>query len=254
MFLADTHIHHYLPEFSQDRETLIEQAINDGINKFYLPNIDSTSADSMIQLSQKYPEHCFPMMGLHPCSVKNDFEEELKIAENYFAKETFYGIGEIGLDLFWDKTFFEQQQQAFIIQCQWAVQKNLPVIIHSRNAFEECVAILEKMSPMPRGIFHCFSGHAEQARKAIDLGFYLGIGGVLTFKNSGLDKVITDIELKHLVLETDAPYLAPAPYRGKRNVPAYLKLVAEKLALVKNCSIEKVAEITSQNALTIMGR
>lgn len=248
MKITDTHIHLYLPEFGNDREFIIDKAIAAGVDRFFLPNIDSSSIESMLKLSEKYPEHCFPMMGLHPCSVKENFEEELKIVEEYFSKEKFYAVGEIGLDLYWDKTFFEQQKEAFTIQCQWAVDKNLPVAIHTRNSFEEAISLLKEMPKIPRGVFHCFSGNAEQAKEAIDLGFFLGIGGVVTFKNSGLDKVMENIDLKHLVLETDAPYLAPEPHRGKRNEPFYIKLVAEKISLIKNIPVSEVSEITSENA------
>ena len=249
MILTDTHTHLYAAEFDNDRKQVVENAIASGVKKFFLPNIDSTSVEAMLSLCHAFPDNCFPMMGLHPTSVKENFEEELALVKEWLGKRKFYGVGEIGIDLYWDKTFFAQQQIAFDTQIKWANEFSLPVIIHSRNSFNEIVEILENNSnSKPKGIFHCFSGNNEQAEKAIALGFKLGIGGVLTYKNSGLDKAIADIDLKHLVLETDSPWLTPAPHRGKRNESSYIAFVAQKLAEIKNISVEEVAETTTRNA------
>lgn len=254
MFI-DTHTHLYSEEFNTDRATMIERAIASGIHKFYLPNIDSSSIEGMLSLEKTYPGICMPMMGLHPCSVNERVEQELKTVEEWLNKREFSAIGEIGIDLYWDKTFFEDQKTAFKIQIDWAIKFNYPIVIHCREAFDEIYDILFAYRILPKGIFHCFSGNLEQAQKIIALNvFKLGIGGVVTFKNSGLDKVVEQTDLKHLVLETDSPYLAPVPYRGKRNESAHLIKVAEKIAELKQTSIEKVAEITSANADEIFGK
>ncbi|HVA97815.1 MAG TPA: TatD family hydrolase [Bacteroidia bacterium] len=255
MIFTDTHTHLYAKEFDIDRNQLIENAIQKGVQRFFLPNIDSTFITDLLQLKNNFPENCFPMIGLHPCSVNENYVQELAIAANYLSKEKFIAIGEIGIDLYWDKTFFSQQQFAFRTQIEWAKKWNLPIVIHSRNSFDEVYEILSETNDNKlKGIFHCFSGNVEQAKKIIALGnFKLGIGGVLTFKNSGLDNVVKEIDLEHLVLETDAPYLAPTPHRGKRNEPSYLVLIAEKLAAIKNCSVEEIAEITTQNSKIIFG-
>jgi len=254
MNITDTHIHLYAEEFDKDRGDLIEQAQKTGINRFFMPNIDSTSIVKMMDLQHKYPGICFPMMGLHPCSVKENYKEELKTVEEWLSKEHFYAIGEIGIDLYWGKTFIKEQEFAFKKQIEWAHQYKLPIVIHSRDSFNEVYqCLLDMKSHEPRGIFHCFSGTVEQANKVIDLGFYLGIGGVVTYKNSGLDKVVEAIDLKHLVLETDAPYLAPTPFRGKRNQPDYILNVAEKIAEIKETTVQDVALITTQNAMKVFG-
>lgn len=253
MFI-DTHTHLYAEEFNADRPQMIRKAISCGIKKLYMPNIDSTSIDGMLQLEKEYPDNCFAMMGLHPCSVNDKVEEELKIVEGWLEKRKFCAIGEIGIDLYWDKTFFAQQQMAFWQQIDWALKYNYPIVIHCREAFNEIFEILESYSTLPKGIFHCFSGNLEQAQKIISLNtFKLGIGGVVTFKNSGLDKVVEQIGLEHLVLETDSPYLAPVPFRGKRNESAYLVQVAERLAAIKNVTIAGLAEVTTKNAQEIFG-
>ncbi len=254
---TDTHTHLYLPEFDSDREALLQSAFEKNIRRFFLPNIDSSSIDSMLHLSRKYSGKMFPMFGLHPCSVKENFEEELKIVEKCLKENKFFAIGEIGIDLYWDKTFVKQQEIVFRKQIDWAVEYNLPIVIHSRNSWEEIYNILIEIrneGKRVRGIFHCFSGTAEQAKKIIELGnFMLGIGGVVTFKNSGLDKVVEQIDMKHIVLETDAPYLAPAPFRGKRNIPEYLIHIAKKIAEIKNLSLQEVEEITTANSKEIFG-
>lgn len=250
--LIDTHAHLYAKQFDDDRESMLERAKTSGVERFYLPNIDSTSIDGMLELEAKHPETCFPMMGLHPCSVKENYEEELAIVEEWLFKRPFCAVGEIGIDLYWDKTTLPQQIIAFRRQIGWAKQLDLPIIIHARDSTEEILEVLEmEKSENLRGIFHCFGGTVEQANRIVDLGFYLGIGGVLTFKKSGLDKTMQEIDLKHVVLETDSPYLAPTPYRGKRNESSYLRLVAEKLAGVKNIPFTEVAAITSANARKI---
>ncbi|MGZ3883883.1 MAG: TatD family hydrolase [Bacteroidia bacterium] len=253
MFI-DTHTHLYSEEFNADRPQMIRKALSCGVKKLYMPNIDSSSISGMMALEKEYPEHCFAMMGLHPCSVNATVDEELRIVEDWLSKRKFCAIGEIGIDLYWDKTFFTQQQMAFRKQIDWALQYSYPIVIHCREAFDEIFEILDSYSKLPKGIFHCFSGNAEQAQKVISLNaFKLGIGGVVTFKNSGLDKVVEQLDMKHLVLETDAPYLAPVPFRGKRNESAYLVQVAEKLSVIKRISIAEVAEITSRNAAEIFG-
>lgn len=254
MLLTDTHTHLYSAEFEIDRKQVIERAIAAGVKKLFLPNIDSSSIEGMMELCTQFPENCFPMMGLHPTSVKENYEEELAIVKEWLGKYKFCAVGEIGIDLYWDKTFFTQQQLAFETQIKWANEFSLPIVIHSRNSFNEIVEVLQKnKNENPHGIFHCFSGSKEQAEQAISLGFKLGIGGVLTYKNSGLVQAIADIDLKHLVLETDSPYLTPVPHRGKRNESGYITLVAQKLAEIKNISVDEVAEITTANAKEVFG-
>lgn len=258
MILVDTHAHLYAEEFDADRDQMLANAMAKGIQKFFLPNIDSRSIGVMKELVQKYPSHCFAMMGLHPCSVKETVEEELALVKEHLFSEKFCAVGEIGIDLYWDKTFIVQQKQAFRTQIQWAIDLKLPISIHCRNAYDEIYEILQEFCAPHKdnalkGIFHCFSGNTEQAKQITDLGFYLGIGGVVTFKNSGLDKVVQAMELNQLVLETDSPYLAPTPHRGKRNESAYIALIAQKIAEIKNCSIEQVAEQTSLNAKHVFG-
>lgn len=249
MNITDTHTHLYAEEFDVDRNLLIADAISKGVKKFFVPNIDSNSVEGMYRICNDFPENCFPMMGLHPCSVKADFMEELRKIEKEFSKRKFYAVGEMGIDLYWDKTFYKEQQQAFVIQCEWASEKKLPIVIHSREATGEVIDLFKKHSNLHvSGIFHCFSGTLEQAQEIIDMGFYLGIGGVVTFKNSGLDKVVEKIDLKHLVLETDAPYLAPVPFRGKRNEPVYILNVLKKVAEVKNVTEAEVIRVTAENA------
>ncbi len=249
MSLIDTHTHLYAEEFNADRKNLIEKAIANGINKFYLPNIDSSSIGAMLDLEKQFPSHCFAMMGLHPCSVNASWQKELESVKNWLEKRKFLAVGEIGIDLYWDKTFFEEQKTAFRQQIDWALQYNYPISIHCREAFDPIYEILSSYKILPKAIFHCFSGNLEQANKVLALGdFKLGIGGVITFKNAGLDKVVEQIGLEHLVLETDAPYLAPVPFRGKRNEPGYILEVAKKIAQIKNLSMDEVAKITSQNA------
>lgn len=253
--LTDTHTHLYLGEFDPDRDALISEAKVAGVERFFLPNIDSSSFEMMLTLEKKYPANCFAMMGLHPTSVKENWKQELEAVEKKLGERKYSGVGEIGIDLYWDKTFLKEQQEVFRRQIKLANHYKLPVSIHSRESFEEIYSILiETKKEQPCGVFHCFTGNTDQANRAIELGFYLGIGGVVTFKNSGLDRTLSGVHLKNVVLETDAPYLAPAPHRGKRNVPVFLKLVAEKVAAVKNVSVEEVADITTENSKKIFGK
>jgi TatD DNase family protein len=252
MTLIDTHTHLYAKQFNSDRDDMIQRAVDSGVEKFFLPNIDSGSIEGMLALEDKYPERCYAMMGLHPCSVKENVAEELALVESWLRKRPFCAVGEIGIDLYWDKTFFEQQKEAFLQQVRWAKALELPIVIHSREATDIIIELLqEERDERLRGIFHCFTGTEEQAKSIIDLGFLLGIGGVVTFKNGGLDKVVANLDLKDLVLETDAPYLAPAPKRGKRNESAYVRLVAEKVAAVLQRPFTEVAEQTTANALAL---
>lgn len=252
MSLIDTHTHLYAEEFDNDRQDAVKRCLDKGITRLYLPNVDSGSIDGMLALEEAFPENCFAMMGLHPCSVKENVEEELGIVKQWLDKRRFAAIGEIGIDLYWDKTFIGQQVHAFKTQIDWALAQQYPIVIHCRDAFDEIYEVLRSYSTLPKGIFHCFTGTPEQAQKIIGLGsFMLGIGGVVTFKNSGLDKVVEQVGLEHLVLETDAPYLAPVPYRGKRNESSYLSLVAEKIAQLKNVTVQEIEAATTQNALQI---
>lgn len=252
MNYIDTHTHLYDEQFDDDRAATIQKAIDNGVNKMYLPNCDSTTINSMMQLAKDYPTNCFPMMGLHPCYVKENYQEELAIVADYLSKEKFYAVGEIGLDYYWDTTFKEQQIEAFSLQIDWALKYDLPIVIHSRESLQDCIDIVKsKQDGKLKGIFHCFGGSKYEAEQIIDLGFYLGIGGVVTFKNSKLPEVLKNVDLKHLVLETDAPYLSPTPYRGKRNESSYIPLIAEKLADIHETDISNVAMITTENALAI---
>jgi TatD DNase family protein len=249
MILTDTHCHLYSDDFAGDIDKVIQRAESEGVNKFYLPGIDSRAIPAMLNLEQLFPGKCIAMMGLHPCSVNGKFKDELEIVEEWLGKRDFSAVGEIGLDYYWDKTFIAEQANAFKTQIEWSIHYGLPISIHTRDAMQEAIQIVkEYVSKGARGIFHCFSGSYEHANEIIGAGFYLGIGGVLTYKNAGLAEVLTKIDLQNLVLETDAPYLTPVPFRGKRNESSYLKYIIEKLAEVKNCSIEEVAAITSANA------
>jgi len=251
--MIETHAHIYDEVFTDDREEMLNRAFAAGISEIWMPNCASETIAGMMDLAKKYPSQCRPMMGLHPCYVKGDFEKELYIIEEWLNKEKFIAIGEIGVDLFWDKTFIQQQEVAFLTQCALAKKHNLWIDIHSRNAFWETVALIEKNADSNlKGIFHCFTGTLEEAQKAIELNFLLGIGGVATFKNGGLDKILPHIDLKHIVLETDAPYLAPVPYRGKRNEPIYLQMIAQKVADMMQVSVGAVIEQTSLNATKLI--
>ena len=247
--LIDTHSHIYLSEFDSDREVMLMSAENEGIKQVLMPAIDKETHFAMLETEGQHPEKCFSMMGLHPCSVKAGYKEELNILREYFEKRRFVAVGETGLDFYWDRTFTKEQYDSFQFQIALAMQYDIPVVIHSRNSIDECIKVIQdNQQGNLKGVFHCFSGNEKQAKEIIDLGFYLGIGGVVTFKNSGLDKVMVDIDMKNIVLETDAPYLAPVPFRGKRNECSYLKYVVEKLAEIKDVSKEEVENITTKNA------
>jgi TatD DNase family protein len=254
MQLIDTHCHLYSKEFSGDREDVFKRAENEGVGRFYLPAIDSHCQEALLALEARYPEQCFGMTGLHPCHVKEDHALELRFVADELARRPWVALGEIGLDFYWDRTFEAAQYAAFHQQIEWALHYDIPIVIHSRESMKESIGVVrEHQQGKLRGIFHCFSGDAQAAREIVDLGFYLGIGGVLTYKNSGLPDAIRDIALEHLVLETDAPYLAPVPFRGKRNESSYLRYVAAKLAEVKGLAVEEVAAATTQNAQKIFG-
>jgi TatD DNase family protein len=249
MTIIDTHCHLYAKEFENDIEQVIANAQQEAVQQFYLPNIDSASIEDMLQLEAKYPGVCIAMMGLHPCSVKENYKEELQTVENWLQKRSFAAIGEIGLDFYWDRTFETQQYEAFRRQTEIALQYRLPIVIHTRNAMQQCIDVgSEYAGSGLKGIFHCFGGSIAEAEKIIALGFYLGIGGVLTYKKSGLPAVLEHISLDHMVLETDSPYLAPVPKRGKRNESAYLKYIIAALSGIKSTSPEEVARITTANA------
>ena len=246
--IIDTHSHIYLPEFDIDRESMLMRAENEGINLILMPAVDQETNLAMLKTEEDFPGKCLSMMGLHPCSVKEGYTQELRIVEEYLEKRRFVAVGETGLDFYWDKTFTKEQYESFQTQIEWAKHYDIPIVIHSRNSTDECIStIKENQQGNLKGVFHCFSGDERQAKEIINLGFYLGIGGVVTFKNSGLDKVMVNIDMKNIVLETDAPYLAPVPFRGKRNECSYLKYVVEKLAEIKNVSKEDIAQVTTKN-------
>ena len=249
--MVDTHAHLYSEKFTEDRNNMIERAIAQEVSALYLPNIDSSSIEGMLELEAQYPNNCFAMMGLHPGTVRENFRDELAIVKEWLSKRSFCAVGEIGIDLYWEtnKQFIEEQKEAFLQQVDWAIELDRPIVIHSRESMDLILELLlDKKEEKLRGIFHCFTGTVEQANAAIELGFLLGIGGVLTYKKSGLDKTLASIGLEHLVLETDAPYLAPTPHRGKRNESAYIRVIAEKLAFIKEMSLEEIASITTANA------
>ena len=249
MTIIDTHCHLYAEEFENDIEQVIANAQQESVQQFYLPNIDSSSIESMLQLEAKYPGVCIAMMGLHPCSVNADYKKELQTVESWLQKRRFAAVGEIGLDFYWDRTFEIQQYEAFRRQTELALQYRLPIVIHTRNAMQQCIDVVSEYAGRGlKGIFHCFGGSMQEAEQIIALGFYLGIGGVLTYKKSGLPAVLDHISLEHMVLETDAPYLAPVPKRGKRNESAYLKYIITALAEIKQTSPEEIARITTANA------
>ncbi|MFC0425202.1 TatD family hydrolase [Chryseobacterium scophthalmum] len=254
--MIDTHTHLYAEEFDEDRKETIQRALDKGITEFYLPAIDSESHEKMLQLESKYPDQIFSMMGLHPCYVKPEsWEKELEIVKNYLDQRHFPAIGEIGIDLYWDKSTLDIQVKAFEQQIDWAIEKDLPIVIHTRESFDDTFEALErKKHPKLRGIFHCFSGNLEQAKHALDLNFILGIGGVVTFKNGKIDQFLNEIPLEKIVLETDSPYLAPVPFRGKRNESSYLDLVAGKLVDIYQKDFAEIDRLTSENAKRMFQR
>jgi TatD DNase family protein len=254
MIFTDTHTHLYSEEFDQDRNEMIQRAINAGVSRFFVPSIDSNYTQKMYDLEGQFPKNIFLMMGLHPTYVKENYLEELAYVEAELAKKKFYAVGEIGIDLFWDKTFLKQQQHAFQHQIQLAKKYKLAINIHCRDAFDEVFEVLESERATDLfGIFHCFTGDFDQAKRAIDLNMKLGIGGVATFKNGKIDQFLHEIDLQQIVLETDSPYLAPVPFRGKRNESSYTKLVAEKLATIYQLPLEEIARITTENSKAIFG-
>lgn len=252
--LIDTHTHLYLKEFGEDRAEMLQRAIDQGVERFYLPGIDSTVIEDMLAMEVDYPGRCFAMMGLHPCSVNENWTEELRIVQEWMERRKFAAVGEIGLDFYWDRTFEAQQYEAFDIQMDLAKTHGLPIVIHTRNAMQETInRVKAKQDGSLTGIFHCFSGSYESAKEILKLGFYLGIGGVVTYKNAGLSEVLKQVPLSSLVLETDAPYLTPVPFRGKRNESAYIRYVAEQLSTIYGVTPAQIAEITTANAQKIFG-
>jgi len=252
MMFVDTHAHLYLKEFDADRPAVVERAFQQGVEQILLPNIDSTTVEGMLALCDAFPRHCFPMMGLHPRSVREDNESELKGTEEWLGKRKFCAVGEIGMDLYWDSTHAAQQEVVLRHQIALAVRYGLPVVVHSRNAIDRIITVIRASGHNNlRGVFHCFSGTPEQAGEITSMGFMLGIGGVVTFKNSALAGVVSKMDLQHIVLETDAPYLAPAPFRAKRNESAHIPLIAGKVASLKGVAVEEVAHITTENAMKL---
>jgi len=252
--ITDTHTHLYSAQFDEDRAMMMQRALDAGISRFFIPAIDSSYSERMFDLEKTYPKNIFLMMGLHPTSVKENYKEELAHVKEWINKRRFYAIGEIGIDLYWDKTFLKQQQEVFRAQIRWAKEKQLPIVIHCRDAFDEIFEVLESEKGEDLfGIFHCFTGTLEQAKKAISYNMKLGIGGVATFKNGKIDQFLNQIDINHIVLETDAPYLAPTPYRGKRNESSYITQVIEKLVTIYGFTFQEIAEITTQNSKTVFG-
>ncbi|MFZ6011360.1 MAG: TatD family hydrolase [Bacteroidota bacterium] len=251
-YWVDTHAHLYAEEFNADRDDVMARCEGQNVRKIFMPNVDHATIDGMMEAEQRYPGRCFAMMGLHPCSVKKDFERELYVVEEWLSKRKFSAIGEIGTDLYWDKTFWAQQKEAFAIQVKLARQHRLPIVIHCRETLDETIAMVGEMQDENlTGIFHCFTGSAEQAQKIIDLNFYLGIGGVATFKKGGMETVLPDVPTDRIVFETDSPYLTPTPHRGKRNEPSYIPLIAQKTAEIKKISVEELRRESMNNALKI---
>ncbi|OJW83634.1 MAG: hydrolase TatD [Bacteroidetes bacterium 46-16] len=246
---TDTHTHLYDERLLREEDAMIQRALDAGVTKMYMPNCDSSTINDMLHLAGKWPDNCYPMMGLHPTYVKENYQEELAIVEKWLAERKFYAVGEIGLDYYWDITFKAQQIAAFETQIDWALQYDLPIVIHSRESTQDCIDIvLAKQNGNLKGIFHCFSGSTDQARQVADLGLYLGIGGVVTYKTSNLPEIIKEVGLSHIVLETDAPYLAPVPHRGKRNESSYIPVIAEKIGDLMGISAEEAGRITTANA------
>lgn len=254
MILTDTHTHLYVEQFEDDRNEVIQRAIGNNITRFFIPAIDSTYYQAMFELEKQFPKNIFLMTGLHPTHVKENFKEELAIVEKLLKERKFYAVGEIGIDLYWDKSFLQKQQDAFKIQIAWAKENNLPIVIHCRDAFDEIFEILEEeKSDDLFGIFHCFTGNLEQAKQAISYGMKLGIGGVVTFKNGKIDQFLNEISIKNIVLETDSPYLAPTPYRGKRNESSYLLNILDKLVDIYKLTPQEIAKKTTQNSIDVFG-
>ena len=249
MVITDTHTHLYSEQFDEDRAIVIQKAIDAGVSRFFIPAIDSSYTDSMLQLEKDFPTSVFLMMGLHPTSVKDNYKQELSLVKEWLDTRKFYAVGEIGIDLYWDKTHLKEQQDAFKTQIEWAKEKNLPIVIHCRESFDEIFDVLDDVNDEKlHGIFHCFTGTLEQAKRAMSFNMKLGIGGVVTFKNGGIDRFLDEIDLKNIVLETDSPYLAPTPFRGKRNESAYVINILNKLVDIYKLTPQEIAEITTQNS------
>ena len=254
MIITDTHTHLYSEQFNDDRNEMVQRALVEGVSRFFIPAIDSTYLPAMLDLENAFPNNMFLMMGLHPTHVKENVVEELAFVKEWLDKRSFYAVGEIGIDLYWDKTFLQQQQDAFKQQIEWAKEKKLPIIIHCRDAFDEIFEVLEEVNDDKLfGIFHCFTGNLEQAKKAISYKMKLGIGGVVTFKNGKIDQFLNEISLEHIVLETDAPYLAPTPFRGKRNESSYITKVLDELVDIYKLTPQEIARITTQNSKDVFG-
>jgi len=254
MIFADSHIHFYFKDFQEDLQECFDRAIDAGVKYMIIPNVDSDTIQPVSEICERFPKHCFPAIGLHPTHVNENYKTDLQIMLATANERHYCAVGEAGLDLYHDKTFFSQQVEVFETQIQLAKDKNLPLIIHSRDAFEETMEVLKRFDDGSlRGVFHCFTGTVEQAKRIVDSGFYLGIGGVVTFKNSKLWEVVDAIDLEHILLETDAPFIAPDPHRGKRNEPAYIPLIAQRIADIKNISLEVVAEKTTSQTLKLFG-
>ena len=252
--ITDTHTHLYVEQFDADREAMILRAKSVGVSRFFIPAIDSSYHKRMFDLEKYHPNEVFLMMGVHPTSVKTNYKEELAKVKEWIDQRDFYAIGEIGIDLYWDTSFLKEQQDAFRIQIQWAKEKKWPIVIHCREAFDEIFEILEQeVDDDLRGIFHCFTGNLEQAEKAISFNMKLGIGGVVTFKNGKINQFLNQISLEHIVLETDSPYLAPKPYRGKRNESSYIRYIIDTLATIYGKDFDEIAQITTQNSKDIFG-
>ncbi|WP_159657397.1 TatD family hydrolase [Vibrio atypicus] len=252
--MIDSHAHIYASEFDQDRDQVVQRALEQGVEKILMPNIDLDSIQPMLKTQAAYPQVCHSMMGLHPCYVDSNVKQTLDIIHSWFDKHNFVAVGEIGIDLYWDKTYKAEQEMAFITQLNWAKEMKLPVVIHTRDSIEETLALLRKeQDGSLSGVFHCFGGSVEEAKAINDLGFHLGLGGVSTFKNGGMDKVIPHLDMNYVILETDCPYLAPVPHRGKRNEPAYTSLVAQRVADLRELSIKEVDRITTHNASQLFG-
>ena len=246
--LIDTHAHIYSAEFAEDLDEMLTRARQAGISAVCMPNIDQNSIKPMLDIASQY-DWCYPMMGLHPCHIKEDYQDALRIVEKQLASQSFCAVGEIGIDLYWDKTYVDEQIKAFRFQISLAMEAGLPLVIHSRDSLDQTIQVVRALQDGTlKGVFHCFNGTVEQAQSIMELGFYMGIGGVLTYKNAGVDKVVEQLPLEFMVLETDAPYLSPVPYRGKRNECAYIATIAEKLAIIKGESMARIAEITTKNA------
>jgi TatD DNase family protein len=254
MIITDTHTHLYSKQFDEDRERMMLRALDNGVSRFFIPAIDSSYTESMLRLENDYPKNVFLMMGLHPTSVKENYLEELTLVKDWLDRRSFYAIGEIGIDLYWDTSFLQQQQDAFKTQIRWAKEKNLPIVIHCRNSFDEIFEVLEEEKDDKLfGIFHCFTGSLDQAQRAISYNMKLGIGGVVTFKNGGIDKFLHEIPINNIVVETYSPYLAPVPFRGKRNESSYIVKVLDKLVDIYKLTPQEVALVTTQNSIEIFG-